>query len=68
MDKRLKEYIRLALEVQRQNCLDDLDEALTCSSCSKEFVLMKVKAYGEALNAITMFADWEDRVSSAQNN
>ena len=68
MDKRLKEYIRLALEVQRQNCLDDLDEALICSSCSKEFVLMKVKAYGEALNAITMFADWEDRVSSAQNN
>lgn len=67
MDKRLKEYIRLALQVQRQICLDDLDEALTCSSCSKEFVLMKVKAYGEALNAITMFADWEDRQNVKSN-
>ena len=60
MDKNLRNYIREVLTANREARLDELDEALTNATASREFVETKLGQYRDSFPAVIKFADWED--------
>ena len=68
MDKNLRKYINTVLVERRLDKLDELDEALTSKTASREFVETKLKDYRDALVAMLMFTDWEDGLNTTAEN
>ena len=56
MDKNLRKYIREVLTANREARLDELDEALTNATASREFVETKLGQYRDSLLAVIKFA------------